>query len=49
MIEVSLQKGQEGLNIARRAMGHGNYKGLTDGMIMVGSGEEVIVNSDGRY
>jgi hypothetical protein len=34
MIEVSLQKGQEGLNIARRAMGHGNYKGLTDGMII---------------
>jgi hypothetical protein len=48
-ILISLQEGQEGLNIARRAVGLGNHKGLTDGTIAVGKGEEVILNSDRRY
>jgi hypothetical protein len=48
-ILISLQEGQEGLNIARRAVGLGNHKGLTDGTIAVGKAEEVILNSDRRY
>jgi hypothetical protein len=48
-IVVSLYEGQEGLNNARRAVGLGNHKGLTDGTIAVGWGEEVILNSDHRY
>jgi hypothetical protein len=49
MIVVSLQEGQEGLNNARRPVGLGNHKGLTDDMIAVGREEEVILNSDRRY
>jgi hypothetical protein len=49
MIVVSLQEGQDGLNNARRAVGLGNHKGLTDGTITVGRAEEVILNSDRRY
>jgi hypothetical protein len=30
-------------------VGHGNYKGLTDAMIMIGRAEEVIVDYDRRY
>jgi hypothetical protein len=48
MIVVSLQEGQERLNNARRAVGLGNHKGLTDSTIAVGRAEEVIVNSDHR-
>jgi hypothetical protein len=48
-IIVSSQEGQEGLNIARRAVGLGNHKGLTDGTIAVGCADEVILNSDRRY
>jgi hypothetical protein len=48
-IVVSLQEGQEGLNYARRVVGLGNHKGLTDGMIRIGVAEEVILNSDRRY
>jgi hypothetical protein len=48
-IVVSIQEGQEELNNARRAVGLGNRKGLTDGTIMVGRAEEVILNSDDRY
>jgi hypothetical protein len=48
-IVVSLQEGQEGLNNARRAVGRGNHKGLTDGTITVGWAEEVILNSDCQY
>jgi hypothetical protein len=36
-IVVSLQEGQEGLNIVRRVVGLRNHKGLTDGMIVVGA------------
>jgi hypothetical protein len=46
---VSLQQGQEGLNNARRAVGLGNHKGLSDGTIAGGWAEEVILNSDRRY
>jgi hypothetical protein len=38
-IVVSLQEGQEGLNNARRAVGLGKHKGLTDGTIAVGKGK----------
>jgi hypothetical protein len=48
-IIVSLQEGQEGLNIARRAVGVENQKGLTDGTIAVGKAQEGILNSDRRY
>jgi hypothetical protein len=48
-IVISLQEGQEGLNTARREVGLGNHKGLTDSTIVVGKGEEVILNSDRRY
>jgi hypothetical protein len=48
-IVLSLQEWQEGLNNARRAVGPGNHKGLTDGTIAVGRAEEVILNSDRRY
>jgi hypothetical protein len=48
-IVVSLQEGQEGLNNAKRVVGLGNHKGLTDGMITVGKDEDVIHNSDPRY
>jgi hypothetical protein len=46
MIIVSLQDGQEGLNIVRRAVGLGNPKGFTDRTIAVGKVEEVLLNSD---
>jgi hypothetical protein len=49
MIVASLQEAQEGLNIAQRAVGLGNSKGLTDGTMAVQRGEEVILNSDHRY
>jgi hypothetical protein len=45
-IVVSLQEGHEGLNTTRRAVGLRNLNGLTDGAIVVGSGEEGILNSD---
>jgi hypothetical protein len=48
-IVVSLQERQEGLNNARRPVGLGNYKGLTDSTIVVGRAEEVILKSDRRY
>jgi hypothetical protein len=48
-IVVSLQEGQEGLNNARRAVGLGNPRGLTDGTIVLGWAEEVILNCDHRY
>jgi hypothetical protein len=48
-IVLSLQEQQEGLNHLRRAVGFGNHKGLTDSTIMVGRGEEAILNSDLRY
>jgi hypothetical protein len=48
-IVVSLQEGQEGLNNARRAVGLGNHKGLTEGTIAVRKAEEVTLNSDRRY
>jgi hypothetical protein len=48
-IVVSLQEGQEGLTNARRAVGLGNHKGLTDGTIAVGKAQEVLLNSDRRY
>jgi hypothetical protein len=48
-IVVLLSEGQEGVNIARRAVGLRNQKGLTEHTIAVGSAEEVILNSDGRY
>jgi hypothetical protein len=34
-IIVSLQEGQEGLNIVRRVLGFGNHKGLTNDTIAV--------------
>jgi hypothetical protein len=40
MIVVSLQERQEGLNNARKAVGLGNHKGLTDGTIAVGKGRK---------
>jgi hypothetical protein len=49
MIVVSLQEGQEGLNIVRRAVDLGNHKSLTDGRIAVGWAEDVILNSNRRY
>jgi hypothetical protein len=48
-IVVSLQDRQGVLNIAKWAVGLGNYKGLTDGMIVVGRAQEVIFNSNYRY
>jgi hypothetical protein len=48
-IVVALQLGQEGLNIARNAVGLGNHKGLTDGIIMIGRAEEVNLDSDYQY
>jgi hypothetical protein len=48
-IVVLLQEGQEGLNIARRAVALGNQKGLPDGTIAVGRAEEIILRSDRRY
>jgi hypothetical protein len=36
IIVVSLQEQQEGLNIVRRVVGHGNHKGLTNGTIVEG-------------
>jgi hypothetical protein len=45
-IVVSLQEGQEGLNNTRRAVSLGNHKGLTDGTIVVGRAENVILNSE---
>jgi hypothetical protein len=48
-IVVSLPEGQEELNNARRAVGLGNHKGLTEGTIAVGRAEEGILNSDRRY
>jgi hypothetical protein len=48
-IVVSLQEGQGALNNARRAVGLGNHKGLTDSTIPVRRAEEVVLNSDRRY
>jgi hypothetical protein len=48
-ILVSLYKGQEVLNIATRAVGLGNHKGLTDGTITVGRADKVTLNSDHQY
>jgi hypothetical protein len=48
-IVVSLQEGQEALNIVRRAVGLGNHMSLTDSTIMGGRAEKVILNSDHPY
>jgi hypothetical protein len=48
-IVVSLQEWQGGLNNARRAVGLGHHKGLTDVIIAVGRAEEGILNSDRKY
>jgi hypothetical protein len=48
-IVVSLQEGQEELNIVRRAAGLGNHQGVINGTIAVGGADDVILNSDHRY
>jgi hypothetical protein len=48
-IVVSLEVGQEELKIPRKAVGHGNHKGVSAGIIAIGRVEMVILNADHRY
>jgi hypothetical protein len=47
-IVVSLQEGQDGLNITRTALGLGNHEGLTGGTITVERADDVRLNFDHR-